>query len=448
MSKARKPSGLSKTRGSKPVKNSPPHFLTIPLELREHVYAELILDDPCSLFQLLLTNRQVYREAKPFLFRQSLSFDGQAEFYEWIQTVDRAYLRYVVDIQFKLHDIDPENIVGALGKRLRQAHITAANSAQAPVGNPYHEACDLEIERLGRAFLLFPNVRRFTVLSSTDSDPRPSYHMLVAFSNLLAVRFPHLMSFTNQEEFLPVGFLSKMKNLQRFSFSGVTTSSPAEVTAVFQEFHSLVDLEISRLDQETSRRQTELYFRVAKPQQCNYGELMRCIPNLESLSFYGESVDEEADEDDEYAMPDLTKNFLAPLDGRGCPLQTLRILANVSAGSEGWMQKKIASFHTSRLVHLETVHAHLPPMKYLPQTLETLVLWTSESEVDIGASMKELMRMVGDFRSSIPRLAEIMIHLDVEDWDGVGGARRILCQRMLALGIRLRWIRWDGDAPK
>lgn len=448
MSKARKPPGSLKPRGIKAVKGPSPHFLTIPLELREHVYAELIPEDPCSLFQLLLTNRQVYREAKPFLFRQSLSFDGQAEFYDWIQTVDRAFLRYVVDVQFKLHDIDPENIVGALGKRLRQANITAANSAQAPVGNPYHEACDLEIERLGGGFSFLPNVRYFTVLSCTDSDPRPSYHMLVAFSNLLAVRFPHLMSLANQEEYLPLSFMSKMKNLQRFSFPGMTTSSPAEVTAMFQGFQSLVDLEINRLDQESSRRQTELYFRAATPQQCNYGELMRCIPNLESLSFYGESIYEEADEDDEDATPVLTNDFLAPLDGRGCPLQTIRILANVSAGSEGWMQKKLASFHTSSLINLETFHAHLPPIKYLPQTLETLVLWTSESEVDIGASMKELVRMVGDSRSLIPRLAEIVIHLDVEDWDGVAGARRIISQRMLALAIRLRWKRWDGDTPK
>ena len=447
MSKARKSSGLPKARGGKPVKSSPPQFLTIPLELREHVYAELIPDDPCSLYPLLLTNRQVYREVKPFLFRQSLSFDGQAEFYEWIQTVDRSYLRYVVDIQFKLHDIDPENIVGALGKRLRQANITAANSAQAPVGNPYHEACDLEIERLGRAFSFFPNVRRFTVLSSTDSDPRPSYHMLVAFSNLLAVRFPHLISFTNQEEFLPVSFMSKMKNLRRFCFPGMTTSSPAEVTALFQGFHNLVDLEIKSLDQETRRRQTELYFRVAKTQQCNYGELMRCIPNLKSLSFYGESVDLEAEDDDEDATPDLTNKFLAALDGRGCPLRMLRILANVSEGSEAWTQKKIASFRSSCLIRLETFYTHLPPIKYLPQSLESLVLWGFDSEVDVEMCMTEFAEAIEECRSSIPRLSEILIYLDVEAWDAARAASLVI-QRMLALGIRFRWKSWDGETPK
>lgn len=448
MSKARKLSVLPKSRTSRAFKSCPPHFLTIPLELREHIYAALIPDDPCSLVSLLLTNRQLSREAKPFLFRQSLSFDGQAELYGWMQTVDRSFLRYVGDIQFKLHDIDPEKIVGALGKRLRQANITAANSAQAPVGNPYHEACDMEIERLGRAFSFLPNVKRFTILSSTDSDPRPSHHMLVAFSTLISLRFPLLTALTNQEEFLPVSFMSTMHGLQRFCFSGMTTSSPAEVTAIFQGFHNLVDLEINRLGRENSGRQTELYFRAATTQQCNYGELMRCIPNLESLAFYGEPYDEEEEEDDDDEMPDMTYHFLVALDGHGCPLQKLRIFANVSAGSEGWTQKKLASFHTSYLVHFETFHAHLPPLKYLPKTLETLVLWTSESEIDIGSSMKELVSMAGDCQSSIPRLAEIVIHLDVEDWEGLGGARRIVAQKLLALGIRLRWKRWDGDAPR
>ncbi len=448
MSKARKPAGLPKSGASKQTRTCPPDFLTIPLELREHIYAALIPDDPCSLVPLLLTNRQVHREAKPFLFRQSLSFDGQAEFYGWIHAVDRAFLRYVVDIQFKLHDIDPEKIVGALGKRLRQANITAANSAEAPVGNPYNEACDMEIERLGRAFSFFPNLKHFTILSSTDSDPRPSYHMLVAFANLLSARFPLLTSLTSFEEFLPLSFMSKMQNLQRFSFSGMTTSSPAEVTAMFQGFHNLAELEIDRRDRESGGRQTELYFRLAKSQQCNYGELMRCIPDLESLSFYGESYDEERDAEDEDEMPDLTRNFLVALDGRGCPLRKLCILPHASAACEEWIQKKIASFQTSHLVHLEIFHAHLPPVKFLPKTLESLVLWTSEDQVDIGSSMKELVGMIGDCRSSVPRLADIVIHLDVEDWEGVGGARRAVSQKMLALRIHLRWKRWDGDTPR
>lgn len=425
----------------------PSQLLRIPLELREHIYAQLVPDEPSALFPLLLTNRQIHGEAKPFLFRQSLAFDGQSELYEWLQTVDRSCLRYVVDIQFKLHDIDPERIVGALGKRLRQANITAANSAHAPHGNPYDEACDIEIERLGKAFSFIPNVKHFTILQSTDSDPRPSYHMLVSFSNLLSRRFPHLSSLTNQEKFLPIRFISKLSNLRHVSFSGMSTSDPMEVTTLFRGLKSLVELEINRSDVDSSLRQSELYSRIAIVRQCNYAQLVRCIANLESLTFYGEPCDEN-DEDEEIEVPEATTSFLRALDGHRCPLEKLRVFANVNASTQTEIQKRFATFQTSQLAHFETFHAHLPPLNYLPETLETLVLWTSESEVDIGPAMKTLVAMTEKYRRNLPNLVEIVIYLDVEDWNQAEKARIMISQRMAALRINLRWRRWDGEAPR
>ena len=82
-------------------------FLTIPLEIREHIYNDLLRVRPASLFDLLLTNRQLAREGKPFLYRQPLTFDGQSELVDWLRNADRACLRHVVEIHFKLHDIDP-----------------------------------------------------------------------------------------------------------------------------------------------------------------------------------------------------------------------------------------------------------------------------------------------------------------------------------------------------
>ena len=447
MPKQKKPIIVPKPKTSNAIRKPSPRFLDIPLELREHIYAELVLDEPSALFPLLLTNQQILGEAKPFLFRQSLAFDGQSELYEWLHTVDRTCLRYVIDVQFKLHDIDPERIVGALGKRLRQANITAANSAHAPNGNPYDEACDIEIERLGKAFSFIPNVKNFTILSSTDSDPRPSYHMLVAFSNLLPIRFPHLYSLTNQEEFLPLEFLSGLPNLRRVCFSGMSTTDPAEVTALFHGLQNLVDLEINRLDTDSNIRQSELYSRIATTQQCNYAQLIRCIPRLESLAFYGETCDDD-DDDEDPEVPDATSSFLRALDGHGCPLEKLQVFANVTAPIETEIQKRLATFHTSTLIHFETFHAHLPPLNYLPPTLETLVLWTSESEVDIATSMKALVAMAREFRQQLPDLAEIRIHLDVEAWNEVEAARSSIQQRMAALGIKLTWRQWDGGSPK
>lgn len=451
---------MAPTAKSSNSRRAPPHLLTIPLELREHVYSELIVDDASSLFPLLLTNRQISREAKPFIFKQSLAFDGQSELYEWLPRVDRRFLRYVVDIQFKLHDIDPEKIVGALGKRLRQANITAANSAEAPVGNPYDEACDLEIEHLGSAFSLFPNVKHFTILPSTDADPRPSYHMLVAFSNLLSHRFPHLLTLTNQEEFLPARFLSSLKNLRRLCFSGMTTSPPAEVTAIIRGLPSLVELEINRLDANTSPRQVDLYSRIATSQPCNYVELTQSVPILRSLAFFGENCNEDDDEeedddddedeveDDVVEIPDVTRFFMGALNGHKSSLQKLQLFANVDSSFAGRVQKKLATFRVSSLLHLETFHAHFPGFKFLPPTLRTLVLWSSAREVPFEASMKSLINTAKEHQSAVPDLENILIYLDIDDWHAAEGPRNWLCNMMGTLGIGLSWKNWDGFLPR
>ena len=427
------------------VKKPSPELLTIPLELREHIFAELLSDDPSSLFQLVLTNQQLMREARPFLFKQSLVFDGQFELYEWLHCVNRDFIRYVTDIQFKLYDIDPEKIVGALGMRLRQANLTAASSIEAPMGNPYEQACDFEIERLGKAFSLFRNVRHFTILASTDADPRPPYRMLVAFSQLLSIRFPHLHSLTIQEEFLPLTFISNMHDLRYICFTGMSTTPPADVTALFSGLSCLDSLEINRLDTKPSPRQAELYHKIAISQQCDYVRLMRSIPGLESLAFYGEICE---DEEDDEATPEQTNEFLFALDGRGCPLDTLKIFANVNTPDEGWVRRRLASFATSSLVHFETFHDHFPGFNCLPKTLETLVLWSSERQIDIGSAMKDLVIKVKEHRATIPELAEIIIYLDVENWNELEKARMSIQQRIALLDIHLRWRRWDGEAPR
>lgn len=457
-SKASAALNAKSSKGSKAANKPPPHLLTIPLELREHIYTELLPEDASALFQLLLTNHQLFREAKPFTFKQPLAFDGQSELYAWLHRVDRKFLRYVTDVQFKLHDIDPEKIVGALGKRLRQANITAANSAHAPVGNPYDEACDWEIERLGSAFSLIPNVKHFTILPSTDADPRPSYHMLVSFSNLLPRRFPLLFTLTNHEEFIPARFLSGLQNLRRLCFSGISTSPPAEVTALVRGLPNLVELEINRLDADTSGRQSDRYSRIATSQHCNYAELTRALPRLESLAFYGESCtqdedededeDDDEDDDDVAEIPEATMMFMGALDGNRSPLEKLQIFASVDSSFEGRVKKKLATFKTSNLVHLETFHSHFPGFDSLPGGLRSLVLWSSERDVPFESSMKLLVNTARQYRSLVPNLGNILINLDVEDWEEVRGARGWLCQRMEALGIRLRWKYWDGFLPK
>lgn len=117
-----KPKAATTPRGSR--------FLDLALELREIVYSQIACDAPSSLVDLLTVNHQLTREVKPFLYRQALTFDGQTELFDWLDEVDHSYLQYVFDVRFKLHDIDPAKIVGALGRRLQQANISRQSGSR------------------------------------------------------------------------------------------------------------------------------------------------------------------------------------------------------------------------------------------------------------------------------------------------------------------------------
>ena len=168
-----KPSrGRSKATAFSPRENK---LLKLALELRENIYIHVLRMSSSSLFNLLFVNRQMLREVTPFIFKRPLTFDGQSELFGWLDRTDPQYLRHVVDVRFKLHDIDPDKIVGALGKRLQQANITRASGSRGPDtrDNPYYEACRLDLARIESSFRLLPNIRKLTILACTDRDPQP-----------------------------------------------------------------------------------------------------------------------------------------------------------------------------------------------------------------------------------------------------------------------------------
>ena len=201
---------------------------------------------------LLVVNRQLSAEVLPFQFKRHLIFDGQEELFEWLDDVDHQYLHYVVDISFKLHDIDSGKIVGALGKRLRQANIANTKSSQSTGqrDSPYHEACDVEMRKIGEAFNLIPNLQKLTIATTDAGDPQPPQRMLTAFSRLLSRRFRHLHTMISYEDALSVDFIANKPRLRRLRFPAISTSTNAEVAGIFSNL-SLMQLEIYRLPHHT-----------------------------------------------------------------------------------------------------------------------------------------------------------------------------------------------------
>ncbi len=159
-----------------------PYLLHIAPELREQIYQELLYDRPSSLFHLLTVNRQISREVKPWIFRQPLAFDGQQSLYLWLSSADPMYLPDVFHIRFVLHDLNPDQIVKALGERLARASVPYTGSQS--MGWPYKEAFDRELSQIRSALRRFPNLKSFTLLENAFGDPQPPYRMLVAFAAL------------------------------------------------------------------------------------------------------------------------------------------------------------------------------------------------------------------------------------------------------------------------
>ena len=340
-----------------------PQFLELALELRENIYSHLIYDNSSTLFNLLTVNRQLAREVKPFLYRQPLTFDGQPELFGWLSEVDHDYLGHVVDVRFKLHDIDPAKIVGALGRRLQQANISRNSRSRGPdtEDNPYFEACHLDLKRVLRAFQLLPNVRHFTILSSTEGDPEPHHRTMDAYSKLLGNCFPNLYSLTSEEDLFPTDCLVSKPKLRRLRFPATTTTHDNGTASVFRNL-AIKELEICRLPHHTASGAEE------------YGCLtpvLYTLPPLHSLTIF-EAAGAET--------PNLVEEIFAGYDMSTNPamrkhlgsLSTLKLLAEPGPRYSP-MNVATALLGSSYLSHIEYLDSWAPLYDRLPCTIQTVV---------------------------------------------------------------------------
>lgn len=441
-----KRSSCSMPKGSKKPSSTPARsrarlqFLTIPLEIREHIYNDLLDVMPSTLFDLLLTNRQITREAKPFLYRQPLIFDGQSEFVDWLRNADRTYLRHVVEIHFKLHDIDPAKIVGALGKRLRQA--PAARDCD---DNPYEEACNQEIARLGNCFKYLPNVKSFTILPYSRNDARPPCEMLEAFADMLGDQLPNLRSLTYYEELLSITFLSSFEKLRHLRFPGVSTSSRAEVVETFRSLPELCRLEIWRPDFNIEDKHYQDLSGESDAGRCNIADIVGCLPHLKALNFR------------EYALSTrpspvfnpIRKTVFETLNAlqRLPRLQELEILTNIDLLSR--VQERFEDFISSSrsLRYVESYYDDMPAFEDLAPTIETLVMRLDPASELRPALLTDILSGVGESRAKLPRLREILLYLDsFPDSERTRNIATWVREKLQRMGIALRLKLWDGPS--
>ena len=432
-------------------------FLTLALELRENIYVHVVHKHPSSLVDLLVVNRQLSREVKPFLYKMPLTFDGQSQLFDWLSKVDHGYLRHVEEIRFKLHDINPDEIVGALGKKLQNANITRASGSRGPdtPDNPYFEACRADLRRIGAAFRLLHNLKSLTVLSATERDSQPHHRTQDAFSKLVGQCFPKLKFLTSEEDQLPVDFISGKSELRRLRFPATTSTDDEETQELFATL-SLTELEIFRLPHHTASG--------AEEWDC-VAPVLEGSPSLQSLTLF----ERHGGETPNLAGEVFVGSQSALKRHRGS-LRTLKLLAK--PGPEYAADEDSDPVHPeaycaaflarSSLTHIEFIDVWMSIYEHLPRTIQTIAWRLDESPrpPNVATSVARIKKMVshaiqmrGNPRDpKFPHLRGIFIYLDgyfpsAEIRHPAHPSNEILAmarEKLGEMGIRLDWKGWEG----
>ena len=445
------PNGKSGKAKAKVVARSNLRFLTLALELRENIYAHVLHNDSSSLVDLLVVNRQLAREVKPFLYKSPLTFDGQSQLFDWLSKVDHDYLRHVEDIRFKLHDIDPDEIVGALGKKLQNANITRSSGLRGPdtPDNPYFEACRADLRRIGAAFRLLPNLRYLTILSASERDSQPHHRTLDAFSKLVGQCFPKLKCLSSEEDQFPVDFISGKPELRRLRFPATTSSDDEDTEELFSGL-ALTELEICRLPHHTASG--------AEEWDC-VTPILESAPSLQSLTLFERNGPE---------TPNLAAEVFvasqAALRRHKDSMRTLKLLAKPGPGysadedsdpvhPEAYCAAFLAQ---SYLTHIEFIDVWMSIYEHLPRTIQSITWRLDEPPrpPNVATSVARIKKMVTHAIQvrKFPHLRRIMIYLDgffpsAEIRHPGHPSNEILMMakaKLGELGIRLDWKGWEG----
>ncbi|CAF9933774.1 hypothetical protein IMSHALPRED_009472 [Imshaugia aleurites] len=451
------PNGRSGKAKARAVTQPSLRFLTLALELRENIYAHVLHNHPSSLVDLLLVNRQLSREVKPFLYKLPWTFDGQSQLFEWLSKVDHAYLRHVEEIRFKLHDINPDEIVGALGKKLQNANITRASGSRGPdtPDNPYFEACRADLRRIGAAFRLLQNLRRLTILSASERDSQPHHRTQDAFSKLVGQCFPKLKFLASEEDQLPIDFISGKSELRTLRFPATTSSEDEETEEIFSAL-SLTELEICRFPHHTASGSEE----------------WDCVtPVLESASALRSlTLFERPGAETPNLAAEVFVGSQSALKRHRHSLRSLKLLAKPGpeytadeGGDPVRPEAYCAAFLAqSSLTHVEFLDVWMSIYEHLPRTTQT-VTWRLDEPPrppNVATSVARIKKMVthaAQMRGSPrdprhPLLRRIVIHLDaffpsdeIRRPDHPSNEILLMARAKLGqLGIRLDWKGWEG----
>lgn len=436
------PSIMPKCSPANSSVEKPSSFPTLPPELRERVYYELLHDQPSSLFHLLTVNRRISGEVQPWLFKQPIIFEGQQSLFKWLPKIDPDFLPRVEIIRFKLYDIDPTKIVGSLGERLRRINVSGCPK---DVGDPYKEACDLEVGRIIQFLSQLKNLRSVTLLESTCSDPQPPHTMERNFIDCVLDALPLTELSISQEAFMrSYNPRISSASIQRLR---LTDYALIQSPVLPPRIHCLPHLNNLMICSDLGRTNGKSRFHYQRI--CGHEPPHQVLQKLEIFTICLHSC--EVEEMPEVRAYEALERFFVPLANQATSLKTFRLWSTNWVGRTTSPMQKLTRFvSSSSLTHVDTGYWWSPLPSEYPSSVVTIAVRFDENHRMFPNWLQKLYDAIciprhrkSSFFTNHPDLKDIILYLspgaqpELEHVETRQQAVAAICREH---GIRLRVI--------
>lgn len=206
------------------MKNENTPLFALPLELREIIYQEVLLD-PLQGPEILRACQTVHAEALKFLYQRPIIFQSQAALYEWLAERPQHVLRDVHEISLELQDVD-------LTPLLMSDPSTDSSGRTRSLRT--WELYEEEINALDEAFTKLPNVSTLIIRATGGRQTHLYEDFMAKVLQMLASRWPLLqdLSLEGNMHNQSLGAIKDLKALTAFSFDGFCGTEPSETAAI------------------------------------------------------------------------------------------------------------------------------------------------------------------------------------------------------------------------
>ncbi|KAF2111774.1 hypothetical protein BDV96DRAFT_649752 [Lophiotrema nucula] len=211
-----------------------PPLLAIPLELREMLYKEVLLDGAAGP-QLLRTCREIYTEAEKYLYQRPLFFHSQSILANWLDTTPKKYHDHVIDITIHLQDVD-------LNPLLNSTSNTQPTSSRLRSWDLY----ELDLKNLHKSLVRLRNVNKVTIRAVSGRQSFLYRDFLGRFLETLGDIYPAMVGLALEGNFhhQNLRFLASLLQLESFSFDGFSATSPSDTASILSDLERLTSLSI------------------------------------------------------------------------------------------------------------------------------------------------------------------------------------------------------------